>query len=222
MATAPSRPNTNTDNKTTLSVALALALIALIIFLACVMNRLRPSDVSSRIWHPSPSDMQRQEGIEISTLDSIPTVIYRDELRSNANEQKTNIYDSAGILEAETLSKRPYQPILTTIQGSTDGDTTPSNLDGQEKHRSTTEEHRVHNGAVQCSICTEDLHDGEKVRILPCAHMYHRRCIDTWLLGFARSCPLCRVMLRDSAITPSIEPPRRALLTPGIFHRAGV
>jgi hypothetical protein len=45
-------------------------------------------------------------------------------------------------------------------------------------------------GSRQCSVCTEDFIENEKIRILPCRHIYHKRCIDPWLLHFAGTCPL--------------------------------
>lgn len=44
-----------------------------------------------------------------------------------------------------------------------------------------------------CSICTEDFVDGDDIRRLPCDHIYHPRCIDPWLSGFAVTCPLWQV-----------------------------
>lgn len=44
-----------------------------------------------------------------------------------------------------------------------------------------------------CSICTEDFVDGDDVRRLPCGHVFHPRCIDPWLSGFAVTCPLWQV-----------------------------
>lgn len=44
-----------------------------------------------------------------------------------------------------------------------------------------------------CSICTEDFVDGDDIRRLPCDHIFHPRCIDPWLSGFAVTCPLWQV-----------------------------
>lgn len=44
-------------------------------------------------------------------------------------------------------------------------------------------------GDSTCSICIEDLVVGEQVRLLPCGHMFHPGCVDTWLAEKAR-CPL--------------------------------
>lgn len=43
-----------------------------------------------------------------------------------------------------------------------------------------------------CSVCWESFQSNETVKALPCGHVYHQKCIDTWLLRFASlsSCPL--------------------------------
>ncbi|THD27038.1 E3 ubiquitin-protein ligase RNF13 [Fasciola hepatica] len=42
-----------------------------------------------------------------------------------------------------------------------------------------------------CPICLEDYKDREKIRLLPCHHAFHTRCIDPWLLRNRRRCPVC-------------------------------
>ncbi|KZV81895.1 hypothetical protein EXIGLDRAFT_360558 [Exidia glandulosa HHB12029] len=80
-----------------------------------------------------------------------------------------------------------------------------------------------------CPICILDFEEGEDVRVLPCKghHMFHRECVDPWLLDSSGSCPLCREdfhelenALEDSgegSSQPQPEGQRRRPLT-GLFR----
>jgi hypothetical protein len=53
----------------------------------------------------------------------------------------------------------------------------------------------------QCPVCLEEFSTGDMVRVLPCKHCSHARCIDPW---FQRSsaCPLCKAEVVEPASNP--------------------
>jgi hypothetical protein len=63
----------------------------------------------------------------------------------------------------------------------------------------------THRGcAEECSICLNDIYDGDSARSLPgCGHSFHKACIDLWVLRCAE-CPLCKseVTTTSSRATP--------------------
>ena len=44
----------------------------------------------------------------------------------------------------------------------------------------------------KCPICLETITHEEKVRKLPCTHVFHTDCIDHWFTSRHTTCPLCR------------------------------
>ncbi|XP_069492818.1 E3 ubiquitin-protein ligase RNF149 isoform X1 [Ambystoma mexicanum] len=46
--------------------------------------------------------------------------------------------------------------------------------------------------AENCAVCIENYKPKDVVRILPCKHIFHRTCIDPWLLEH-RTCPMCKL-----------------------------
>lgn len=42
-----------------------------------------------------------------------------------------------------------------------------------------------------CVVCLERYQTGDKIRVLPCQHRFHARCLDPWLAN-RRLCPVCK------------------------------
>jgi len=60
-----------------------------------------------------------------------------------------------------------------------------------------------------CPVCFTTFADGDRLRILPCKHAFHQRCIDEWLDRNA-SCPLCRrSIFADDTAARGSDPPQR-------------
>ncbi|XP_057711670.1 RING finger protein 150 isoform X2 [Corythoichthys intestinalis] len=43
-----------------------------------------------------------------------------------------------------------------------------------------------------CAVCIEGYKANDVVRVLPCRHLFHKSCVDPWLLDH-RTCPMCKM-----------------------------
>ena len=193
------------NDRIAVSTSLIVVLIALIIFVAWFMQRLRPAVTTFRsTGHPYIRETRQREGIETFMLKSIPIVKYSAVLQRNEQIRVAEDYRSlsyTNLLRREVQAKCTYPEAAAAaiIEEKEEGDipikdpgvpnsknkTSPKMPDIQNRDQS-----RPRPEPASCSVCTEDFLDGENVRILPCAHIYHQRCIDSWLLDFSGTCPL--------------------------------
>jgi len=58
---------------------------------------------------------------------------------------------------------------------------------------------------TECGICTDAFCNGDELSALPCAHFFHKKCLDPWLAR-ANTCPFCRRVVQ--APKPAPSPPR--------------
>ena len=44
----------------------------------------------------------------------------------------------------------------------------------------------------ECPICLETFQRDDKVKVLPCGHLFHEKCAASWIVDVRGICPLCR------------------------------
>jgi len=61
----------------------------------------------------------------------------------------------------------------------------------------------VNSGALVCAICLDTFKPMDELRVLPCNHQFHKKCVDSWLLGtnsqkkcHTNACPVCKIKPR--------------------------
>lgn len=66
----------------------------------------------------------------------------------------------------------------------------------RRKHRETPDVNIDDIEPDACCICMKDYTDNVKLRVLPCKHEFHKKCIDRWFERHVK-CPVCRLDVRD-------------------------
>ena len=53
-------------------------------------------------------------------------------------------------------------------------------------------------------MCIDDFEVNDELRVLPCNHMFHKACIDPWLLE-RYTCPLCKRNILEEPSQVTVE-----------------
>ncbi|XP_051523451.1 E3 ubiquitin-protein ligase RNF43-like isoform X2 [Myxocyprinus asiaticus] len=87
---------------------------------------------------------------------------------------------------------------------------------GSQRSRTAPGSNSSSNSSPICAICLEEFLDGQDLRIISCAHEFHKECVDPWLLQH-RTCPLCMHNIMGPELA-SRQPQRSRLLPPPQEH----
>ena len=105
-----------------------------------------------------------------------------------------------------------FQERSLTLNNNLDEELTASTtssqcpLESEWINQLSTYQYEKSSTTEQCTICMDELKEGDTVRILPCGHnTFHRHCIDDWLKKINRSCPLCRHNVTKEKPKPPVK-----------------
>jgi E3 ubiquitin-protein ligase RNF38/44 len=64
-------------------------------------------------------------------------------------------------------------------------------IDQLPSYRFNAESKRSSMDQTSCVVCMCDFENRQLLRVLPCSHEFHGKCVDKWLKT-NRTCPICR------------------------------
>lgn len=187
------------------------------------LSRLFPSDHYVRLWSTVNTDSGNQLpslwvflvivlGVLILVVLATSSVMHivqrrrRNDLRRRVINGDVNL-ESLGVkrltIPQEFLEKLPLYTY--TIKNN-------ENLEAQEFYGQTdpssqnNSQNNSHPAFLQptCPICIDDFEPNEsQIRELPCRHIFHPECIDTFLLNNSSLCPMCKKSVLPAGYCPA-------------------
>ncbi|KAJ1652897.1 hypothetical protein IWQ61_006865 [Dispira simplex] len=173
-------------------------------------------------WSSDPQTPVNNDGIQRQTLATTTAELFHDEL-SLAETTKESDLESPSLDPPFPLAHRLEKPPPAKVAGVMDNncirilkedgvkmqmmksEDNPPALSGPQEFVCSQNSTPVMLASNDCSICLEDYKAGAVVRLLPCRHYFHTKCIDLWLTRKSSLCPLCKYNCRPNPYTSAMN-----------------
>jgi len=149
---------------------------------------------------PSTKPASRRKNAEPSPAEREADRRYEQDLRRAVTATASDKHASGLTLQQlldlsnRDLTPEDYETLLmldSTVEKKTLKQTEIAKLDERVL---VAEDTSVKNNDC-CTVCLVNYSVGERVKVLPCSHLFHCECIVPWLQAHSQSCPLCNVKL---------------------------
>lgn len=70
------------------------------------------------------------------------------------------------------------------------------------ERKPVSKEMLAHESKTECSICIDDINEGDMALFLPCKHWFHEDCVVMWLKEH-NTCPICRTPIEKNDRSPN-------------------
>jgi len=147
---------------------------------------------------PSETENIRRH-LDIESILKLPMITYRSD--NVDNSQLETSYPEGEESTNENDCQLEWSWINVPQHEERDGGKLRDEVGPKKKKSQCHNENRKReeSGNEHCIICLEPFQDGDRLRILPCNHLFHSSCIDKWLSGsfsyeecITSGCPTCK------------------------------
>ncbi|KAF8630827.1 hypothetical protein AX17_005186 [Amanita inopinata Kibby_2008] len=166
-----------------------LLLPSALTFLTLLIHRIRAARAAQRDRAPE------------SIVHSLPWHIWSD----NGWEKDENL---------QNIARKPKRSHETTPGAGPPSEERISTVEEGEDNGNSSSSHglpheTIHpwfESQVECAICLSEFVKGDKVRVLPCHHIFHMDEVDSWLIQRKKLCPVCKADVTKPPLPPGHLP----------------